>query len=197
MSGDGIADDPNSIGISTDELQQLAAMYQPGQTLWRVTTTHFSALDLNFPMMRQTTSLPFGALAPANEQPQFSSSVDKPTTTCGSVIDCHNQVYGESIPIVGTPFSLEYRSDQVPGHVAGRTIDIPISGETVPASLKRIDVDIRIMGRSFHYERPPAPGGCPPPTRRRRACSRGRSTGLPRLCRARTRRSRRVSRCFP
>jgi YD repeat-containing protein len=157
LNGDGVADDPSSIGMSADELQQLASLYQPGQTLWRMTTNHFSALDCNLGFRIQT-DLPTDALTPANSPPVYFPGVESPTTNCRSIIDCHNQVFGESIPIVGTPFALEYKSDQVPGHLAGRTVDIPISGATVPASLRRIDVDIRIMGRSFHYERPPLTG---------------------------------------
>jgi RHS repeat-associated protein len=153
LTGDGIADDPTGIGISTEELQQLAALYQPGQTLWRVTTDHFTPLDLNFPI-----DSPVGAERPNNDPPPHSPTVDSPTTTCGSIIDCHNQVFGESIPIVGTPFSLEYQSNQVSGHLAGRTVDIPISRTTVPSPLKRIDVDVSIMGRIFHFERPPVAG---------------------------------------
>jgi RHS repeat-associated protein len=154
LNGDGVADDPSSIGISTDELQQLASLYQPDQSLWRITTDHFTAVDLNFPA---TIDPPGVATPPRTEPPQHSPSVDSPTTTCGSTIDCHNQVYGESIPIVGTPFSLEYQSDEVPGHLAGRVVDIPISGTTVPTPLKRIDVDVLIAGRLFHFSRPPVP----------------------------------------
>ena len=154
LNGDGAADDPSSIGVSAEELQQLAGLYQPGQSLWRITTDHFTVVDLNFPA---TVDPPGVATPPTSEPPQHSPSVDTPTTRCGSTIDCHNQIYGESIPIIGTPFSLAYQNDEVPGHLAGRVVDIPISGTTVPTPLKRIDVDVLIAGRLFHFSRPPVP----------------------------------------
>jgi len=153
LNGDGIPDDPTTMGISSDELQQLATLYQPGQSLWRITTDHFSQEDLNYPLQL----LAPGAAWPANSAPQYSPAVGFPATQCNSIIDCHNQTYSESISIIGTPFSLSYHSDQVPGHLGGRTVDIPISGATVPPPLKRIEVDVRIAGRLFHYERPTTP----------------------------------------
>jgi RHS repeat-associated protein len=156
LTGDGVPDDTSAIGITSEELQQLAALYQPGQTLWRVTTDHFTAFDPNFPSTWKVAT-PQGALAPTNPQPQHLTAVDAPRTRCGSVIDCQNQVYGDSIRIAGTPFALEYQSDEALGYQAGRTIDISISGATVPAPLKRIDLNILIMGRRFHFERPAMP----------------------------------------
>src|ERR1051326_6890880 len=156
LTGDGVPDDASAFGISVEELQELAILYQPGQTLWRAVTDHFTPLDLNLPV---TTSfvIPEGVLTPSNPQPERSQAVDSPTTRCGSVLDCHNQVFGESIPITGTPFSLEYQSDEAAGYLAGRTIDIPISGATVPTPLKRIELNVFVQGRRFHFERPPLP----------------------------------------
>jgi RHS repeat-associated protein len=42
---------------------------------------------------------------------------DNPCIQGGSIIECQNQILGEAIDIVGTPFSLNYRSDRVPGHM--------------------------------------------------------------------------------
>ena len=41
-----------------------------------------------------------------------------PTCQSGSVIECENQVLGENLGIAGTPFSLHYRSNRVPGYRA-------------------------------------------------------------------------------
>jgi RHS repeat-associated protein len=156
INGDGVADDAISFGMSADELQRLAALYQPGQSLWRAAVDHFTPFDMNPSVMLVT--LPVGAALPQNPETQYSPAVGFPATQCASIIDCHNQTYGESVPITGTPFSLEYQSDQVPGRLAQGTIDIPISGDVVPGPLKRIGVDVSIMGRSFHYDRPPLAG---------------------------------------
>ena len=62
-----------------------------------------------------------------------------PCEVKGSIIECGNQTLGESIPIVGTGMSLNYRSDRVPGRLAANTIDIPLTGATVPASLAAVE----------------------------------------------------------
>ncbi|MGK4006806.1 RHS repeat-associated core domain-containing protein [Sorangium sp. So ce1036] len=67
----------------------------------------------------------------------------------GSVIECENQILGESVPIAGTPLRLHYRSDRVPGRKAAYALTIPLSRRGVPASLERIDLVIEIAGRRF------------------------------------------------
>src|SRR5437870_4861591 len=50
-NGDGQPDDQatlDALGVSNAELVSLAAMYQPGQSLWRVPMVHFSWVDFNF-----------------------------------------------------------------------------------------------------------------------------------------------------
>ena len=39
----------DALGITNAELQQLAALYTTGQTLWRVPTSHFTPWDMNWP----------------------------------------------------------------------------------------------------------------------------------------------------
>ena len=39
----------SALGISTDEQSQLALLYPPGQSVWRVPITHFSPEDYNWP----------------------------------------------------------------------------------------------------------------------------------------------------
>ena len=40
-----------------------------------------------------------------------TDTIDEPCTACGSVIGIENQTLGQAIAIVGTPFTLNYRSD--------------------------------------------------------------------------------------
>jgi len=79
---------------------------------------------------------------PARSEPEPNACEEQ-----GSIIDCENQVLGESLPIAGTPFSVHYRSDRVPGHQAKNHLRIPLSRGGVPASLKRIDLITEIAGR--------------------------------------------------
>ena len=152
VTGDGNADDATTLGVTNDELQTLATTYVPGQTLWRARIAHFTPWDLNFPYVP-----PPGAAPPNQPQPTWFKGIEKPETQCGSTIDCHNQVLGESIPIPGTPFALQYQSDHAVGYKAGNVVEVPISGSTLPEPLKRIDVEIRVQGRLITRSFPASP----------------------------------------
>lgn len=152
VTGDDVADDATSLGVTAEELQQLATLYEPGQTLWRASITHFTPWDLNWPYMP-----PPGATAPHQPQPTWFPGVEDPETQCGSTIDCHNQVFGETIPIDGTAFSLRYQSDHAPGYRASYSVEIPISGAEVPEPLKRIEVEVQIQGRVIKRSFPASP----------------------------------------
>ena len=86
---------------------------------------------------------------PCEPSPGGAPPEDQPNCTSGSIIECQNQILGESIPVVGTPFNLIYRSDRVPGRAAAYHLNIPLSGGSPPASLARIDLTIDVAGRHF------------------------------------------------
>jgi RHS repeat-associated protein len=147
------ATDLAALGVSDAERGELAVLYQPGQSLWRVPISHFTPYDWNWPYFPPTDATP-----PNQPPPQLT---DKPEddSDCqhGSTILCQNQALGETVPIVGTPLSLRYVSDRVPGHSTGRSITIPLSGPTVPASLKRIELQVAVAGQLFTQTFPAAP----------------------------------------
>jgi RHS repeat-associated protein len=72
------------------------------------------------------------------------------------VIECENQVLGEQLDIAGTPFSLHYRSNRVPGYRAPYSIDIPLSGASINPKSIRIDLAVSIAGREFKQTFAPA-----------------------------------------
>jgi hypothetical protein len=134
----------------------LAQLYPAGKSLWRVPITHFTPWDCNWPYGPPEDSEP-----PPSEEPKTSDE-DRPdpkdSDDCtGCSIEAQSQTLGEEIPITGTPFKLHYRSDRVPGRKGMYTLEIPLSGAQVPASLKGIDLEIKIAGRSFKYSFPAAP----------------------------------------
>lgn len=145
-NGDDQADNDPNLGISDAERQRLATLYQPGQSLWRVPITHFSSWDCNWGF-----GPPLEAIAAALHRliDKIAHLLDKPCLQNGSIIECENQVLGEVVPVVGTPFSLHYQSDRVTGRGANKTISIPLSEETIPASLKRIDLELTVAGQRF------------------------------------------------
>ena len=130
-------------GFTEAELAKLAELYPAGQQLWRIPVAHFSWVDWNY-----SWGFPIDAIGPA-----FNFIKDVITDPChesGSVIDCENRTLGEDIPVAGTDQSLHYRSDRAAGRRADSTaIDIPLTGATVPASMRCVDVQVRIAGRAF------------------------------------------------
>jgi RHS repeat-associated protein len=149
-NGDGTADD--LLQISNAERQTLASLYtKPGQTLWRVPITHFSAWDCNWPY-----GPPTDAEVP-NQKPAPLFSIDDPDCQGGSIIDCQNQALGEAVGLVGTSFSLDYRSDRVPGRKTGTEVQIPLSGAAIPSSLKDIQLEVLVAGRIFSSHFPAVP----------------------------------------
>jgi RHS repeat-associated protein len=147
FDGNGQADSDlalSAVGIGTDERRTLASIYTPGVSLWRMSTTHFSPWDCNWPY-----GLPLSAKAPGMSGTMDGRGAGDACTIPGSIIDCQNQSLGEVIPIAGTPYSLSYNSAKTPGFKAGRTVRIPVTGAQAPADVKRIELEIAVAGQ-FH-----------------------------------------------
>ena len=120
--GDEVADDGTELGIDEEERATLAELHEPGQSLWRIEVTHFSPCDINwFPYLPPWAQGWLEKIFSPDDDP----CADEVT---GSIIECQNQVLGESLPVTGTPFTLNYRSDRVPGFLASRTVDAPLTG---------------------------------------------------------------------
>jgi RHS repeat-associated protein len=139
------------LGVTSEERIALANLYEPGQSLWRMPVPHFTPIDANWP-----TGVPGDAQAWSGD-PSNNKPTDRPGCSQGSIIECQNQILREEITLVGTPFSLHYASDRVPGRAAARTLRIPLSSESVPASLKRIEVEMRVAGQRIQQAFLPLP----------------------------------------
>ncbi len=142
-----------ALGINIAERQTLATLYAGNQSLWRLSLPHFTSKDANWPGGNRGSQAsdpnggPSGGGDPSND----------PDCKKGSIIRCQSQTLGEAINLVGTPFTLNYSSDRTPGRQAEYTINIPLSGATVPSILQRIDLDVSVAGRMFHQSFPAAP----------------------------------------
>ena len=128
--GDGVSDTGADLGVNDTELERLASLYEPGQSLWRVPVSHFTPWDCNWPY-----GPPLDAEPP--QQPPPVPDPDQPLSdpdSCqpGSVIGCESQSIGESVPITGTPFRLHYSSGRALGRTVGRNVEIPTSGAELP-----------------------------------------------------------------
>ncbi|MEO8380008.1 MAG: IPT/TIG domain-containing protein, partial [Acidobacteriota bacterium] len=136
--GDGAADD---IGMTLIERQQLAILYAPSTSLWRVPVTHFTPYDWNFPVI----VAPGGALP--NQRATWYPAVTNSCEVPGSIIECENQTLGEAVGVTGTSIALHYRSDRTLGRVASRTLEIPLTGAVFPPALLRVEVEVAIAGQ--------------------------------------------------
>ncbi len=143
ITGDGIADTGQALvdlGVTDPERQQLAGLYSAGQELWRVEVPHFSPWDFNWP---------FGPPADAKEPPAPNDSNNQPDSCSesGSIIDCDAQTLGESLPIIGTPFTLNYTSQRTPGWKVSNYLDVPITVGEPPTMVKTISLYAEVGGQ--------------------------------------------------
>jgi RHS repeat-associated protein len=142
-----------ALGITDGERQQLAGLYQPGQSLWRVPVSHFTPWDYNWPY-----SPPDEAEDPDVPEPEDEEDDDGDTCELpGSIIECQSQTLGERLPIAGTPFTLNYRSSRQPGYAAGRTLDITLTKGTVSTAVKYVEVQVDIAGQRWVQRIAPSP----------------------------------------
>jgi hypothetical protein len=161
LDGNGTVDDATALaalGITDDEQRRLASLYTPGQELWRVLTPHLTPWDYNWPYGPPPGSQPPGGSGdpkpgPKPEKPPKGG----PEKDCGSIIGCEPQTLGEVINVTGTPLSLRYQSDRVPGRRATHILKIRLSGATLPPGLQRIHLEIAIAGRAFKKNFAPQP----------------------------------------
>jgi hypothetical protein len=162
MNGDGIAESASAlegIGITLAEQEALADAYPTpgpnGTSVWRVLIPHFSEpWDYNMGV-----EPPPGATAPNVEMASMPVVADdgcksgEQTNQGASTLECQNGILHESIPVTGTPYTLEYSSDRVIGYTAGYTLTIPMTGSGFPmpgiAPPNGVVVEVQVAGRSF------------------------------------------------
>jgi RHS repeat-associated protein len=151
-TGDGTVDNGAALGITEGERRQLATLYTPGQSLWRVLIPHFDDVwDANWGIKPPDT-----ATEPDLDPNKFTDR-DCVSQTAGSVIECPNQILGEVLGVVGTPFELNYGSERVPGRNIAYKIEIPLSGPQLPDKLKRIELEVSVAGQLHAQTFPAAP----------------------------------------
>ncbi len=145
--------DLEDLGFTDGERLRLGELYSAGQSLWRSPIPHFTPWDHNFPFAPPDDA----EMPPADDLPDEGRDEDKDPCAEGSVIGCNNQTLGERLEIVGTPFELRYQSARMPGRTAAYTLPIRITDDTVPASLKRVELAVSVAGRVFRRTFAPLP----------------------------------------
>jgi hypothetical protein len=160
LTGGGIDADGNAapdssgalatLGIDDAERARLAGLYPAGTALWRVPVDHFTPWDFNWPYRP-----PAGARAPSL---RLGADPPRPSERCprpACIVTPEDQTLGERVDVAGTPFSLDYRSDRVPGR--GGAVQIPLTGATLPDAISRVDLEVAVAGRTFKHSFTPEP----------------------------------------
>ncbi len=133
--------------ITDTERELLAQRYAIGDSFWRVPMRHFSTRDWNGIDRPSPDAKP-----PVNPPAKQNPSPPLPDCDCdkGSIIRVQGQVLGESVPITGTPFNLNYSSDRQLGY-GNRSMDIPLIGGLVPNSLTEIELTVNVAGQTHKF----------------------------------------------
>jgi RHS repeat-associated protein len=153
--GDGVADTAAALaalGITTAERQQLAALYGAGTSLWRTPMDHFSTNDQNWSFVCVPTDC-----GPPKETPPPQPPPDQ-CTQGGSIIGCERQTLGKNLELVGTPFTLHYESERVPGRTAEQGLLLSLASKGVPTGVKSIQVEILVAGQKLTQTVPTSSG---------------------------------------
>ncbi len=154
--GDGLADADQgaSLGVTIQERARLATLYAAGQTLWRVPIRHLTPYDLNYGISPAAGAKPPGQPEPQKDPPKL----ENPSSANGyGRVEIENRLLTETIPIAGTPFTLNYGSDQAGDDPSAYRMLIHLSGTNVPAPLKGIQLTVGIAGRTLIQNFPPDP----------------------------------------
>ena len=112
---------------------------------------HFTPWDYNYPY-----GPPDGATSPPGPDGDGGDeSKKRPCSAGGSIILCDTQTLQETLPVTGTPLTMRYSSDAVPGRLSQRQLKIRLKDGRPVGPLRDISVEIGVAGRTF-YESLPA-----------------------------------------
>ena len=154
VDGDGEPENSQALAdaaFTTEELRQLAANYPLGKSLWRMPITHFTAMDFNCPTNPEEKGKP----NTPGDHPHRKACND--CDPIGGNVEIAQQVFHETIPLVGAPMDLHYSSARVPGYRVDAQLDFPLTGGSLFAGLTGIRVDMEIAGRLSEFDYPAEP----------------------------------------
>jgi YD repeat-containing protein len=123
----------SAIGVTVEERETLAALYDPGTALWRVQVQHLAPFDLSLPYRTDSGVGATTAVPPSSPTVQPS------------------QVLASSLPIAGTGFTLHYRSDRVPGYKVAQILDIPTTGPSSSSTYLGGLIEIQVAGQRHDF----------------------------------------------
>ena len=74
-----------------------------------------------------------------------------------SSVEIQTQILAVALEVIGTSLSLNYSSDRSLGRQSSYTLDIPLTGQTVPEDLKRVLLEIELFGETSRQFFKPQP----------------------------------------
>lgn len=150
------AEELSTLGVTDQELVMLAVLYEDGKTLWRSPITHFTPWDCNWPYGPPDDAEP--PVPPPPPPKDDDGDEEEPECEENSIIECQNQVLGESLSIAGTPLTLNYRSNRVPGRLANDSIQtITLTGNDIHTSLREVHLSLKFAGKWIKRSFTPEP----------------------------------------
>ena len=158
IDGDGVVDDVlNRLGIDDNERERIAALYEPGDTLWRTPVNHFSPLDHNWPV----PDPPEDATPPDNDDYQNDlnnnreEDEEEPCDAEGSILRIESRTLGEAIRLPGTDTALVYDSSRTSGDKRAGILEFRLLGDNWSSKLDEITVSVSVAGVTYisSYER--------------------------------------------
>ena len=156
--GDGGADSAAqlaALGITAAEREQLAGLYDPGKTLWRVAGDPLHAVGLQLAL--RTAGRRDRAAGPAGARRTTRRGRRRSASATGRSSAARASGSARRSRSRAPAFSLDYWSDQVPGRLERRALEIPLTPASVPASLRGVHLEIPSPGARSSTSSAPAP----------------------------------------
>ena len=137
-----------ALGITEDELRQLASLFPAQTELWRTPLAHFTPWDCNVPYGPPSDAEPPPWTDPIPPYPDPEQC--GPNMCCdtgeGSDIFFQEMAVGQRIALPGTSYSLYYKSSAT--GQSKKPYKVKVTGaKPLPQSLRRADVVNQIAGR--------------------------------------------------
>ncbi|MDR0249769.1 MAG: hypothetical protein LBI35_00385 [Burkholderiales bacterium] len=138
-------------GITAEERAEIAKLYQPGKTLWRVGANHFTAYDYNWPYGPEPCEPGEECESPGKEGPDHNPDPDPCNKKRGCEIQVSSRTMSESVSVTGTPFTLNYNTSRASGFLEKASFsESYLRGDgNLKKSLISIEAEVQLLGRTI------------------------------------------------
>src|SRR6478736_889041 len=156
-----IASTPANQRLTSGDRALIASRY-PGGTaaspkrIWRVPLTHFSVHDFNHGGGVECVDgkcPEFASTMSAGDDAPKGGSCEQP----GSIIGAEDQSLGEQLPVMGTPFALNYKSSYTLGYLPPRGVEVDYNPTSTTLTPKEFRVTLATSGGSWTAIKPAPP----------------------------------------